>query len=184
MDTAVHLRTLLLTQSYEPVKVISWQRALTLLTLGKVEVVEEYDGFVRSPTLVIKIPAVVRLLRVFKRFRKPVKFSRVNIYGRDDYTCQYCGNKKRLADLTYDHVVPRAQGGKTTWMNIVTACQTCNLKKGDRTPEQAGMRLRKQPTQPQAMPALAIQVSRKSVPDAWRDYLYWTGELEHDEESP
>jgi 5-methylcytosine-specific restriction endonuclease McrA len=145
--------------------------------LGKIEVVESYDGVVRSPSVIIKIPAVVRLLRAFKRFRKPVKFSRVNIYARDKYRCQYCGTKKRLADLTYDHVVPRAQGGKTTWTNIVSCCAACNEKKGNRTPEQAGMRLRNKPVQPRWVPALTIQVSRTSMPDAWRDYLYWTSSL-------
>lgn len=177
---AVHLRTLLLSQSYEPVKVVSWQRAITLLTLGKVEVLEEYDGAVRSPTVVIKVPAVIRLLRNFRRFRKPVKFSRINIYGRDSYTCQYCGVKKRATKLTYDHVVPRSRGGKTVWTNIVTCCVECNAKKANRTPEQAGMTLRKQPKQPQALPALTIRLSRSSMPEAWRDYLYWTGELAHD----
>lgn len=164
----------------EPVKAISWQRALTLLTLGKVEVLSEYDGFVRSSTVVIKIPAVVRLLRAFKRFRKPVKFSRVNIYGRDGYACQYCGQKKRIDKLTYDHVVPRSQGGKTIWTNIVTACSECNIKKGGRTPEQAHMKLRSQPVQPKTMPALTIQISTKNVPDAWRDFMYWTGDLDSD----
>lgn len=170
-------RTLLLSQSYEPVKVISWQRAITLLTLGKIEVIESYDGSVRSPSVVIKIPAVVRLLRAFKRFRKPVKFSRVNIYARDRYTCQYCGVKKRIADLTYDHVIPRAQGGKTSWTNIVSCCVECNKRKGNRTPEQASMTLRNKPIQPRWVPALAIQISRRSIPQAWRDYCYWTSAL-------
>jgi len=175
-----HSSTLVLSQSYEPVKIVSWQRAITLLFLGKVEVIEEYDRDIKTTSIVIKVPAVVRLLNAFRRHKKPVKFSRVNIYGRDNYTCQYCGTKKRVGDLTYDHVVPRAQGGKTIWSNIVTACGTCNAKKANRTPTQAGMRLLKQPTQPTATPTLVITVSRTSVPDAWRDYLYWTGELESD----
>lgn len=170
-------RTLLLSQSYEPITVISWQRALTLLSLGKVEVLEEYDTAVRSTTFIIKLPSVVRLLRAFRRHRKPVKFSRVNIYARDDYACQYCGEKKKLTELTYDHVLPRHQGGKTEWTNIVTACQDCNLFKGARTPEQAGMKLRNRPVQPKWVPAVTITVSTRSMPDAWRDYLYWTGEL-------
>jgi 5-methylcytosine-specific restriction endonuclease McrA len=173
-------RTLVLSPGYEPVKVVSWQRAITLLFLGKVEVIEEYDRDIKSTSLVIKIPAVVRLLAAIRRHRQPVKFSRVNIYGRDRYSCQFCGAKKPIAELTYDHVVPRSQGGKTTWTNIVTACESCNRKKANRTPEQAGMRLLAQPVQPQALPALVITVSRESVPDAWRDYLYWTGELEQD----
>ena len=173
-------RTLVLSQGYEPIKIVSWQRAITLLFLGKVEVIEEYDRDIKSISLVIKVPAVVRLLAAIRRHKQPVKFSRVNIYGRDRYTCQFCGDKKPIAELTYDHVVPRSQGGTTTWTNIVTACEACNRKKANRTPEQAGMRLLAQPVQPKALPALVITVSKESMPDAWRDYLYWTGELEHD----
>src|SRR3954466_9871586 len=90
MDTA---QTLLLNQGFEPIKVISWQRAITLLFLGKVEVLEEYGKDIRSVNVIIKVPAVVRLLRAFRRHSRPVKFSRVNIYARDNYKCQYCGKK-------------------------------------------------------------------------------------------
>ena len=173
-----HTATLLLSQSYEPIKIISWQRAITLLFLGKVEVIEEYADDIRSVSLVIKIPAVVRLLRAFRRHHKPVKFSRVNIYARDSYTCQYCSARLSVAELTYDHVVPRSQGGKTEWTNIVTCCHDCNRRKGGRTPAQAGMRLLAEPQQPGWVPAITIRVSLRSVPDAWRDYLYWTGELD------
>src|SRR5689334_5251132 len=148
-------RTLLLSQGYEPIKVISWQRAITLLFLGKVEVLEEYDEHhIRSVSLVIKVPAVVRLLRAFRRHAKPVKFSRVNIYARDNYKCQYCGHKASMSELTYDHVVPRSQGGRTEWTNIVTCCYECNRHKGGRTPKQAGMHLLAQPHQPNWVPAV------------------------------
>lgn len=173
-------QTLVLDQSYSPVKVVPWWRAIQLLTLGKVEVIEEYDREVRSTYLVMKVPAVVRLLRAFRRHRKPVKFSRINIYARDGYKCQYCGARKRTDDLTYDHVLPRSRGGRTAWDNIVTSCSGCNLKKADRTPAEAGMRLRREPSQPVDVPAVLIQVSRDSAPEAWRDYLYWTGELDSD----
>lgn len=173
-------RTLLLSQGYEPIKVISWQRAITLLSLGKVEVIEEYDAEIRAVSLVIKIPAVVRLLRAFRRHAKPVKFSRINIYARDGYKCQYCGDKCGISELTYDHVMPRAQGGRTTWENIVTCCYPCNYAKGNRTPTEARMALRNVPSRPQWIPAVTIRVSTKSVPDAWRDYLYWTGEIQSD----
>lgn len=173
-------QTLMLTSDYAPLKVISWKRAIELLTLGKIEVIEEYDQEIRSAYLVIKVPAVVRLLKRFRKVHKPVKFSRVNIYGRDNYQCQYCEKKCSMSELTYDHVVPRSQGGKTTWTNIVSACTTCNSRKAGRTPEQARMKLRKKPVQPVATPAVVIQISRKTVPDAWRDYLYWTGALEED----
>ena len=170
-------RTLVLSQSFEPINIISWKQAITLFFLGKVEVIEEYDRDIKTTALVIKIPAVVRLLSAFRRRKKAVKFSRVNIYGRDKYTCQYCGTKKAINDLTYDHVVPRSSSGKTTWTNIVTCCADCNRRKANRTPGQAGMRLLQEPEQPTAMPVLVVPVSRESVPDAWRDYLYWTSEL-------
>ena len=175
MDIA---QTLLLNQGFEPIKVISWQRAITLLFLGKVEVIEEYGHDIRSISVVLKVPAVVRLLRAFRRHARPVKFSRVNIYARDHYKCQYCGKKAAIADLTYDHVKPRAHGGLTEWTNIVTCCYLCNRKKGGRTPQEAGMRLLVAPAQPNWVPAVTIRISLKSIPDAWQDYLYWTGELE------
>ena len=174
-------QTLLLAQSYEPIKIISWQRAITLLTLGKVEVVENYDDDIRSPTVIFKMPAVVRLLNAFRRHKKPVKFSRVNVYARDKYRCGYCHEKITLASATYDHIVPRAQGGKTVWENIVTSCGICNERKGGRTPAQAGMKLREIPKRPIWVSVMTFRVSEKSVPDAWRDYLYWTSALISDE---
>jgi 5-methylcytosine-specific restriction endonuclease McrA len=173
-------RTLLLDQSYTPIQVIPWQRALTLFFQNKVEVVSEYDGFARSPTVIIKIPAVVRLIGAFRRQRKAVKFSRINIYARDDFRCQFCATKLPAAELTYDHVVPRAQGGKTTWTNIVTACEPCNRRKGNKTPAQAGMKLRKEPRQPKALSALALNINPKSSPEEWRSFLYWNAELDQD----
>ena len=170
--------TLLLAASYEPIDVISWQDAVRLMTLGKVEVIEEYDKDLHSTYLIIKMPAVVRLLSMFKKRKKKVKFSRVNIYARDKYRCQYCGISGKMKDFTFDHVTPKAQGGKTTWINIVTCCSACNGKKDNRTPKEAGMRLRKKPVQPSWLPAITIRVSQKSMPDAWRDYLYWNVTLE------
>ena len=170
-------QTLLLSAGFEPIKVVSWQRAITLLTLGKVEVLEEYDRDIRSQTVFFKMPAVVRLLRVFKRPKNRVKFSRANIYARDKYKCQYCGRKISMVEMTYDHVLPRARGGRTTWRNIVSACIPCNSRKSDRTPEEAGMRLITEPVRPRWVPIVAFSVSRRYAPQAWRDYLYWTGQL-------
>lgn len=169
-------RTLLLSQGYEPLATISWQRAISLLTLGKVEVVEEYDRDIRSAFLVIKMPAVVRLINRFRRGKKAVKFSRHNILARDGWKCQYCGSAVKTNDMTQDHVVPRSQGGTTCWENIVTCCEPCNALKANRTPEQAGMRLRKKPYRPTWVPIFSVQLSG-SPPDQWVSYLYWTTEL-------
>ena len=174
-------RTLLLNQGYEPIKVIPWQRAITLLALDKVEVVEEYDAQIRATSLVLQVPAVVRLRKLFRRAPKPVKFSRVNIYARDGHRCQYCGLVCTIDELTYDHVVPRSKGGKTTWENIVSACYACNRTKANRTPAEARMKLLTIPKRPTWMPAVQIRVSTRSVPDAWRDYVYWTGEVDSEE---
>ena len=172
------MQTLMLSQGYEPIKIVPWQRAVTLLSLGKVEVIEEFDKEVRSTFLVLKMPAVVRLLSTFKRRKKMPKFSRINIYGRDGFRCQYCGKKVTMSTGTYDHVVPRTQGGQTSWTNIVTACEPCNSKKGGRTPAEAKMQLRQKPVRPKSVPVVAFRVSTASAPDAWRDYLYWTSEID------
>jgi 5-methylcytosine-specific restriction endonuclease McrA len=174
-------RTLLLTQGYEPLQIISWQRAITLLALDKVDVVEEYDAQIRAVSLVIRVPAVVRLRKAFRRFAKPVKFSRVNIYARDNNRCQYCGVRCTIDELTYDHVIPRSKGGLTTWDNIVSACYACNRQKANRTPAEAGMKLLAPPKRPTWVPAVQIRVSTRSVPEAWRDYVYWTGEIDNPE---
>src|SRR5215470_9232795 len=174
-------RTLLLNSSYEPLKVISWQRAVTLFVLGKVEVIREYDGFVRSISFKIRTPAVVRLLRFIRRKRPQVSFSRRNLFLRDDGHCQYCGGKKDTSDLTYDHVVPRSQGGRTEWTNIVTCCVDCNRRKGGRTPEQAGLRLLRVPKRPEHLPVVVtITIGVNTAPEAWRDFLYWNVRLDED----
>src|SRR5690349_17423324 len=136
-------RTLLLNASYEPLHILSWKKAMTLLFAGKVEVLAEYDREIHSVSFSIKLPSVVRLLRYIrlKKSLNHVKFSRINIYTRDEFTCQYCGQHFNSDDLTFDHVIPAAMGGDKSWENIVTCCFKCNHKKGGRTPQQAGMAL-------------------------------------------
>ncbi len=171
-------RTLVLDQGYQPLRIISWQRAVTMLFEGKVEVVEEYDEDIRSVSITIKMPAVVRLLRAIRGRKKAVKFSRINVMTRDGFRCQYCGLRLPMSKLNYDHVIPRSQGGKTVWENIVTACYPCNDRKGNRTPEQARMRLRKRPVKPKSLPIVAFRLHTDSIPDAWASWIYWQGELE------
>lgn len=171
--------TLLLNASYEPLRIISWQKALTLFFAGKVEVVEEYEQEIHSITFAIRLPSIIRLLKYVRvKNHNKVKFSRANIYARDDYTCQYCAKKFPSEDLTFDHVTPVARGGQKRWDNIVAACFRCNHKKGGRTPEEAGMHLIRQPAEPHWLPAFHVTFRLKSTPESWRDYLYWNIELD------
>ncbi len=170
-------QVLLLNITYEPLRIINWKKAITLLCLGKVEVIEEYGRDIRSVSFTIKLPSVVRLLKLVKKPKSPVKFSRQNIYLRDKYHCQYCGLKHPTEELTYDHVLPKSRGGKTEWENIVTCCVGCNRQKGGRTPTEARMKLVRKPTRPSWVPAIKITIGLKQIPQTWRDYLYWHVEL-------
>lgn len=174
-------QTLVLDLGYQPHRIVSWQRAVTMLFQDKVEIVEEYDDEIyRSSTFIMKMPAVVRLLQMVKR-KKHVRFSRLNVLSRDNWTCQYCGHKFTTKNLNYDHVVPRSQGGKTVWENIVTSCYPCNDKKRDRTPQQAGMQLLKMPVRPKSLPVVAFHLDAiDNIPDAWANFVFWHGELEQD----
>jgi 5-methylcytosine-specific restriction endonuclease McrA len=163
-------RTLVLTPWYFPYKIVGWQDAITLVYLKKVDVVVQYDEVIRSPSTAIRLPAVVRMKGEVKKTKRRVKFSRVNVYLRDGFECAYCASKLRLSELTYDHVVPRAQGGRTVWENILTACVPCNAKKGNRTPAQAGMRPLKKPYRPVSLPIPPPFIDVGSAPPEWRDY--------------
>jgi len=176
-------QTLLLNATYEPLKVVHWQKAITLWCQGKVEVISVYnDREIRSVSFSFKLPSVIRLLRYIKIKRRIdyVPFSRANIYARDDHSCQYCGKVFPTAELTFDHVVPIAKGGRKTWENIVTACWRCNNKKSGRTPEEAGMKLMKKPVKPRWNPIVTITIGIRNTPDSWRDYFYWNMELDAD----
>lgn len=172
-------QTLVLNASYEPLKVVDWQRAVTLWCQGKVEIVETHDREVRAVTFTFKLPSVVRLLHFVKLRKRPVvQFTRANIYVRDNYTCQYCDEVFEPERLTFDHVVPVADGGTRGWENIVTACEPCNRKKGARTPEAAGLVLRRQPRRPLVLPYTVRVTIGFRTPANWRDYLYWHAALE------
>jgi len=175
-------QTLLLNASYEPLKVVDWQKAVTLWCQGKVEVIAVHDREIRAVSFSFKLPSVIRLLRFVKIRRRfdYVPFSRANIYARDNYTCQYCSETMSTSELTFDHVVPVAQGGRKDWENIVTCCISCNRRKGGRTPGEAGMRLLRAPRRPHSAPAIRITIGLRNAPESWRDYLYWNVELEDD----
>lgn len=175
------MRTLVLDQGYEPHRIVSWQRAVLMMFDGKVEVIEEYEDDIRSVHISIKMPSVVRLVRAVRKHRG-VRFSRINVALRDGFRCQYCATKLPLSKLTYDHVLPRSQGGTTCWENIVMACVRCNGRKGGRTPGRAGLTLLKRPVCPSWLPALTFAIDPTcSVPEGWAQWVYWHGALEQDE---
>jgi len=174
-------QTLVLNVTYEPLKVVDWQRAVVLWCQGKCEIVETHDRDIRAVSFTFKMPSVVRLLRLVKQRRQhavTVPFTRANIYLRDGHTCQYCGGSFSSEDLTFDHVVPAAQGGRRCWENIVTACVDCNRRKGARTPEEADMHLRRAPRRPSPSPVFRITIGLRKSPESWRSYLYWNAELQ------
>lgn len=162
--------------SYLPLSLWPWQEAVKAAYLDRVDIVAEYDILVRSPSITIRIPSVV-VLRDYVKPQKRVAFTRFNLFLRDEFCCQYCGAK---GDLTFDHVVPRSQGGITSWSNVVAACSPCNLRKGARSLARAGLRLRKPPRQPEA--EKLRNIGRKFPPnhlhETWVDFLYWDAELD------
>ena len=162
--------------SYYPLSLWPWQTAVKAVFLDRVTIVENYEREIHSPTRTMPIPSVIALRQYVKPSQHPA-FTRFNLFLRDRFECQYCGSGK---DLTFDHVVPRRLGGRTSWENVTTACAPCNLKKGGRTPQQAGMPIRRRPHQPSAW---QLQEAGRRFPpnhlhQSWLDYLYWDIELE------
>jgi 5-methylcytosine-specific restriction endonuclease McrA len=164
--------TLLLNAWMQPHEVIGWQQSIVLLVTEKIDVLESYDAEIRSPSVTFKLPAVARLRKEFSPHKHGVKFSRLNIYTRDQFACAYCGKKKAIKDLNYDHVLPRCKGGRTTWENVITACPPCNRRKGNRTPEQARMPLLFKPYRPKVLPMTPpFLISTDKIQDLWKPYL-------------
>lgn len=167
--------TLLLNATYEPIKLITWQKAVTLLFLEKVEPLVHYQHKIRGATRDLEQPAVVRLHKRVPWRRNGVRFSRRHVFIRDNFTCQYCGAQPRIRELTFDHVMPRSRGGGTNWLNIVTCCRDCNQFKAHRTPEEARMTLMRKPYAPRWLPPQVRegQNTAGSPHPLWEPYL-WT----------
>lgn len=140
------MQVTVLSKDYEPLTYCDVRKAVTLLYLNKAEAVKNTNLFIRSVSNAFQIPLVIRLLyKTVKKFIPRVKYSRKSIHNRDNYTCQYCGSTK---NLSVDHILPVSRGGLSTWENTVTACQPCNSKKGNKTPQEANMQLRSIPKKP------------------------------------
>ena len=165
--------------SYFPLSIWPWQEAIKAVFLGRVNIVSEYDRLVHSPTLTMRLPSVVSLKEYIPAARRPA-FTRFNVFLRDRFSCQYCGIRSPAEGLTFDHVVPKSRGGRTTWSNVVAACEPCNLRKGGMMPIDAAMFPRMRPRQPTTH---ELQENGRAYPpnylhESWRDFLYWDSELD------
>jgi len=202
VEYVTNAAVLVLNRHYQPIHVTNARRAFSLLYLGVARVInpefktfdfeswaelgdqiQEQGEFIHTVTRAIRIPRVI-VLQLYDRIPKTkVRFSRHNIYMRDGNTCQYCGEELPRAELNLDHVVPRAQGGRTTWENVVCCCIDCNLSKGARTPDQAGLKLLKPPLRPRWTPTFRTNGGRVRYRE-WLPFLgvadasYWNVELE------
>ena len=162
--------------SYFPLSLWSWQDTIKAVFLDRVNIVAEYERTVRSASFQMRLPSVVSLKTYVKPTRNPA-FTRFNVFLRDRFQCQYCGDTR---DLTFDHLIPRSRGGQTTWDNVVTACAPCNLRKGGLGPSEARMWPAQMPYQPSVA---ALHNNGRLFPpnylhQSWLDYLYWDTELE------
>lgn len=165
--------------SYFPLSIWAWQDAVKAVFLDRVSVLSEYETQVHSPRLTMRLPSVIALKDYIPAARRPA-FTRFNVFLRDSFECQYCGQPKPTPDLTFDHVIPRSRGGRTSWENVVTACGPCNLRKANKLPRECQMQPRMEPRQPTSW---ELQENGRSFPpnhlhESWRDYLYWDSELE------
>ncbi len=203
--TGLTCNVLVLNRNYLAVRVVNVRRAFSLLFRELAEVVHIESGqytsydfsewcelsklarefepddhdWVRTVRLHIAVPRIIRLAIYDRLPKQSVKFNRRNLYARDGNRCQYCGKRYPTTDLSLDHVIPRSQGGKTTWDNVVCACLHCNIKKGGRTPDQAHMRLTTAPVKPRRNPVLTIKLTdgRYASWKAFLDNAYWSVEL-------
>lgn len=162
--------------SYFPLSLWGWQDAIKAVFLDRVNIVAFYDRKVHSPTQDFNLPSVVSLKQYVQPNKYPA-FTRFNVFLRDQFSCQYCGSPH---DLTFDHLIPRSKGGQTTWDNVVTACASCNLKKGNKLPQQIKMWPRQKPVRPTTH---GLHANGRFFPpnylhESWMDFLYWDIELE------
>ncbi|RQV97353.1 MAG: HNH endonuclease [Calditrichaeota bacterium] len=161
-------KVLLLNQNYEPFTICTAQKAIILLYLNKVDLVERYPIVIHSVSGEMPYPSVIRLNRYVNKPYRSVLLSRKNIMKRDKHICQYCGQNSQ--PMTIDHVIPKSQGGGDNWENLVTACLNCNNKKGNQTPEQVGMKLLKRPEKPSHLFFLQSLIGKPD--ESWKPYLF------------
>jgi 5-methylcytosine-specific restriction endonuclease McrA len=204
-ESGLNCNVLVLNKHYMAIRIIDARRAFSLLCRRLAEVVSCDDGayanynfqswcevselkhsfepdsydWVSTVNFYVAVPKIIRLLFYDRLPRTEVKFNRRNIFARDKSRCQYCGKKRPTSELSLDHVIPRSAGGKATWTNIVCACTVCNVKKGGRTPQQAGVTLIQKPAKPKHNPLIHLHLGHQRY-SSWKQFLdnaYWSVEL-------
>ena len=167
------METLVLDATYQVINRVSWRRAFEYLLKEKVEVLYEHSEMVvHSASATHKVPSIVRFPNTIVPWkRRRVKYSRDGIYARDRGVCQYCGKRTQKSSFELEHVIPKSQGGRTCWENIVVSCPSCNRKKDNRTPEQAGMRLLRKPIAPTPSELGRSRIESGEFPEEWREFL-------------
>lgn len=205
MEGILSQKVLVLNSHFDAIRTITIRRAIPLIMKSIAEIVHidednkycgyDFDGwkdlsefkaeFEKTENRWIKcvqydllLPQIIRLKRFGKYLKPKVRFNRYNIFIRDNYECQYCGKKCKSSELTIDHILPRHRGGQANWLNIACACLKCNVKKGGRTPEEANMKLRRQPIEPKGNVGFGIDVRKYSSWKHFVDAAYWNVELE------
>tara|TARA_B100000676_G_C18051555_1_gene831537 strand:+ start:1703 stop:2263 length:561 start_codon:yes stop_codon:yes gene_type:complete len=165
--------------SYFPLSLWDWRDAVKAVFLDRVFIVSHYEYSIRSPSSEFRLPSVIALKKYIPHDRKP-PFTRFNVFLRDSFCCQYCGGRLPVENLTFDHVIPRSRGGRTTWNNVVTACNACNLKKGNFLPNECSMKPNANPVQPSTghLQAIGRLFPPQYLHESWRDYLYWDTKLD------
>lgn len=166
---------LVLNSTYEPLGVVTWQRAMCLLLEERVDILEvDENEVIKSVRAKYALPRVIRLKSYVKHatvYRR-AKFSRANVYRRDAYQCQYCGCNPPISEMTLDHVIPRSRGGGTSWTNVVCCCRTCNYSKNDRTPEEAGMQLLSEPVKPDSGYKMEFIIQKRNMHPSWDKWVW------------
>lgn len=206
--SALDSNVLVLNKHYAAIRVVTVRRAFTMLVRSLAEVISvengeyisrdfqswrqiseyrakyqrEHHDWIRCVRFELVVPRIIRLLLYDRLPRQTIKFNRRNIFARDSNRCQYCGKQVLTSELSLDHVTPRSRGGRASWENIVCCCVKCNIRKGGRTPEEAGMRLITKPIKPKRSPAIALRLTSEKYA-SWKQFLnhaYWSVELRED----
>ena len=165
---SINAAVLVLNQNYEPLNVCNARRAFVLVDRGKAEVLEHNHDLIRTPRFTIPLPSVIRMIYMIRRPRPKMRLSRREVFSRDRHTCQYCGRQTR--ELTLDHILPRHRGGQHEWENLVSACKSCNHRKAGRTPQEANLRLLREPFAPKVTSYYVVYRHLDSQ-ESWRKFL-------------